>query len=142
MKIPEDEFQTYGVGLNTLDEEHAEIHLRFVALEDAIFQAEGSPRILETAKNLAQSMLLHFCHEAQFLERIAFPVPAGQRGAGTKMRGEILRIEEELGRDEIYASLHLRSLCKEWMSKHLYMEHIEFEIAGLVNREELGRIQA
>jgi len=63
MKSRENRFQKCEDQLEILDKEHAEIHRQYIELDDAILQGEGSARILEAAKELAQAMGMHFTHE-------------------------------------------------------------------------------
>jgi hemerythrin-like metal-binding protein len=137
-----DKSETPAVELNMLDEEHEEIHRRYSALEDAIFLAQGSPRILSLARNLAQAMHLHFLHEAQFMERIAMPISDGQRSEDARLRADLLKIEEDLHLEGVYAALRLRSLCREWINQHFNVEHMDFEILAGATCDEPGRLQA
>lgn len=133
-----------GVELDILEEEHSHIHCRLAELDDVILQAQGSPRIIEAARELVWLLMLHFTHEAEFLEEIPLPALEEQRRAGKKMMDEVLRIEAELRVEEAHAALRLRGLCKGWMNEHMYMESLEFEIAAAarVGGNETGGMQA
>jgi hemerythrin len=119
-----------AVELNILKEEHSRIHCRYAELDDVILQAQGSPRIIEAARELVGMLLLHFSHEEEFLEKIPVSGLEEQRRAGKKMTDEILRIEAGLRMQEADAALRLRGLCKGWMYKHMSMDGLEFEITA------------
>ena len=46
-------------------------------------------------------------------------------------------LKKELKQGEIYAALHLRSFCKQWVNEHLHMEEVEFGPALAQNGEML-----
>jgi hemerythrin len=131
-----------GVDLEILDKEHAKIHRQYIELDDAILYGQGSPRILEAARMLVQSMQLHFAHEAQFQKNIAFPVREDQRNAWKKHIAELLQIDAGLRQEEVYAALRVRGFCKAWMHEHMYVEGVEFDLAALAGAPEPGRAQA
>ncbi len=132
----------FGAELDILEEEHSHIHCGLAELDDVILRAQGSTRMIEAARELARLLLLHFTHEAQFLEKIPLPALEEQRRAGEKMIDEVLRIEAGLRLEEAYAALRLRGLCKGWMNEHMYMESLEFEIAAArVVGNETGGMQ-
>ncbi len=133
----------FGVELEILAEEHSHIHCRLAELDEVILQAQGSPRILEAARELVWLLLLHFTHEAELLEKISLPALAEQRRAVKKMMDEVVRIEAGLRMDEAHAALQLRGLCKGWIEEHMHMESFEFEIAAArMGGNEIGGMQA
>jgi hemerythrin len=120
----------FGVELDILAEEHSHIRCRLAELDEVILQAQGSPRILEAARELVWLLLLHFTHEAELLEKISLPALAEQPRAVKKMMDEVVRIEAGLRVGEAHAALRLRGLCKGWIQEHMHMESLEFEIAA------------
>jgi hemerythrin-like metal-binding protein len=135
-------FHVPGVDLEFLDKEHSNIHRQYIELDDAILHGQGSPRILETARTLAQYMKSHLAHEEQFQEKIAFPAHEYQRNGWTKNMVELLQIEAGLKQEEVYSALRLRGFCKGWMLAHMYVEKVEFEIAAVPGTPSPERIQA
>jgi hemerythrin len=111
-------------------------------LDDAILQGLGSKQIIESAGELVRAMILHFIHEEQFLEKITLSSLDEQRTAGKRVRAELLMIEALLRKDEVYAALRLRGLCKRWLREHLYVEGLESDIALLAANNEAGRMPA
>jgi hemerythrin len=111
-------------------------------LDDAILDGVGSKQILETAGELVRAMILHFIHEEQFLEKIPLSSLEEQRNAGKTVRAELLKIEAQLMKDEVYAALRLRGVCKRWIREHLYVGGLEFDIAVLAPNNEAGRMPA
>ncbi len=142
MKSRENRFETCEDQLEILDKEHAAIHRQYIELDDAILQGEGSARILEAAKGLAQAMGMHFTHEAQFQEANSIPVFEKQNSARKAAMAEIMMIAQGLRQGEVYAALRLRGLCKGWMHEHMYVENVEFGIAALAFVNELDRLPA
>ena len=143
MKSRKNKFHAPGVDLEILDEEHSNIQRQYIELDDAILHGQGSPRILEAARTLVQSMLLHLTHEEQFQKNIAFPVREDRRNAWEKENmAELLQIEAALKQEEVYAALRLRGFCKGWMRQHRDVERVEFKIAALAGSPEPGRAQA
>lgn len=122
---------TLGGDLESLDQEHSNIHRQYIELDDAILYGHGSPRILEAARMLVQFMLSHFTHEELFQKKIAFPVRDDQRNAWKKNIADLLQIDAGLKQQEVYAALRLRGFCKMWMHEHLHVEPLEFEFAAL-----------
>jgi hemerythrin len=133
-------FEKPAAELEILAGEHSRIHRRYADLDDAILQGLGSKQIIETARELVREMLLHFIHEKQFLEKITLSSPEEQHNARKKVLAELLKIEAGLMKEEIYAALRLRGLCRRWMREHLYVEGVEFEIAVLGANNEAGMI--
>ena len=129
-----------AVELDLLASEHLQIHRRYADLDDAILQGLGSKQIIETASELVRAMLLHLIHEERFVEKITFSSPQEQRNAGKKVMAELLRIEAGLMKEEVYAALRLRGLCKRWIREHLYVEGVEFEMAIVAANNEAGII--
>jgi hemerythrin len=143
MQSRKNKFHAPGVNLEILDEEHSNIQRQYIELDDAILHGQGSPRILEAARTLVQSMLLHLTHEEQFQKNIAFPVREDRRNTwGKENMAALLQIEAGLKQEEVYAALRLRGFCKGWMRQHRDVERVEFKIAALAGSPEPGRAQA
>jgi len=126
--------------LEILAGEHSQIHRRYADLDDAILQGLGSKQIIETARELVRTMLLHFIHEEQFLQKITLSPPEEQRNARNRIMAELLKIETGLMKEQVYAALRLRGLCRRWMREHMYVEGVEFEIAVLAANNEAAMI--
>jgi len=131
MQSRKNKIVTLGGDLESLDQEHSNIHRQYIELDDAILHGQGSPRILEAARMLVQFMLSHFTHEEQFQKKIAFPVRDDQRNAWKKNIADLLQIDAGLKQQEVYAALRLRGFCKMWMQEHMHVEQLEFEFAAL-----------
>jgi hypothetical protein len=104
-----------GDEVEMLNQERLSIDRRYIELDDAILHGQGSPRILEAGRNLAQLLLLHLTHEEQFCMQISLPAAEDPHAAWRKNMAELLQIEVGLRRGESYAALRLRSFCKGWM---------------------------
>ena len=135
-------FEKPAVKLDSLASEHTQIHRRYLELDDAILQGFGSPRIIESARELIRAMLLHFIHEEQFLGTITFSSLDAQRDTGKKMMAEVLKIEAALVRDDVHAALRMRVLCKRWMREHMNGEGEEFKITAPVTKASRAEFQA
>lgn len=128
------------VELEMLEKEHAHIHCRLAELDEVILQAPGSPRIIEAARELAGLLLLHIAHETELLNTVPLAALGEQRRAGKKLMDEVLSIEAALSVEGAYAALRLRALCKRWISDHMYMERVEFEIAAALGNEMQAQV--
>jgi len=135
-------FEEPAVKLDRLASEHTQIHRRYLELDDAILQGFGSPRIIESARELVRAMLLHFIHEEQFLGTITFSALDAQRDAGKKAIAEVLKIEAALVKDDVHAALRLRVLCKRWIHEHMDVEGEEFRITGPVTKARRAEFRA
>jgi len=135
-------FKKPAVKLDSLASEHTQIHRRYSELDDAILQGFGSPRIIESARELVRAMLLHFIHEEQFLGTITFSAIDAQRNAGKKTMAEVLKIEAALIKDDVHAALRMRVLCKRWMYEHMNVEGEEFNITAPVTIASRTEFQA
>jgi hemerythrin len=132
--------QKPAIELDILIGEHSQIHRRYADLDDAILQGFGSPRIIESARELVRAMLLHFIHEEQFLGALAFSSQEAQRDAGKKTMAEVLRIERGLIKDDVHSALRMRGLCKRWMYEHMNAEGEESEFTVMAASNEASRI--
>lgn len=121
----------FEFGLTTLEQEHAAIRRQYLELDDSILHGDGSPRILEAAGSLAESMHQHLAHEELFQRELSLSLGAVQRRNALQTTTELLQIEQGLRDSEVYAALQLRGLCKRWMHDHMYMESVEFDVASI-----------
>jgi hemerythrin len=142
MTRQEKNFQAPTVGLGLLSDEHSEIYRSFAELDEAIARGRAFPSIMVAAEDLTQLMLLHFIHEVQFLEKISSAVLKEHRKAEMQVLTGIGRLDSGLRRSELSAALRLRSLCKEWIHGHMYIEGDSRGIALVENERESGRLQA
>lgn len=124
----------FEIGLKALEQEHTAIRRLYLVLDDAILHGDGSPKILEAAGSLMESMRQHLEHEELFQREVSFPMHDDQRRNATRTATELLYIEQGLRDSEVYAALRLRGLCKGWMHEHMYVENVEFDIGSNANR--------
>ena len=134
MKSRKQKFEASTAQLRTLEQEHASIHRRFLELDNAILHGHGSPRILETARELAIAMKLHMQHEDLFQQTLSYVRRDEQKLREFEVRNELSRLEEGLKLDEVYSALRLRALCKSWMQEHMYLEKLDIDLATVAAR--------
>ena len=113
-----------------------------MALDEAIVRGRGLPQILAAAEDLTQLLLLHFIHEVQFLEKVSFSVLKDHRRVEMEIMAGIGEIDTGLRRRELSAALRLRTLCKEWIHGHMYMESESSGMASRESSEAAGMFQA
>jgi hemerythrin len=120
--------------VDQLSDEHELMAHHYARLDEAIFEGSGSPVIVEAASVLAETILVHCNHEERLLTKIPFPFAEAQLPLLRDIRIRVLDMMAELEKGEVYAALHLRSLCKEWLGRHLHLEILETQ-GALVSQE-------
>jgi hemerythrin len=106
------------VGLGVLDEEHSEIQRKYLRLDRAILETSSLQSRI-AAELLAEAILQDLVHEEEFLRKTSFPFLQEHCDSQMKMMSEIFKIELDLSRNDISASLRLRDLCREWMHERV-----------------------
>jgi hemerythrin len=108
-----------------LNEEHKLIRSGYAELDEAIFHGVSSPIIIDISSKLTVLMLQHCCHEEEFLAEMAAVCSEESRIELRRNRVRLLALKEELRQGDVYAALHLRAVCRQWLNEHLQVEDIE-----------------
>jgi len=124
--------ETNAFILSSLDEEHAEICRRYVALEKAILDRQGVSRTLEASDSLVQMILLHLAHEEEFTAKLPL-LSHHERHRDTNIDTtvQLFGIEAGLQEGKTAAVLQLLLLGRLWMKEHMHLESSEFECEAL-----------
>jgi hemerythrin len=117
------------IGLHELNEEHKLIRRGYAELDEAIFHGVSSSIIIDISSKLTELMLQHCLHEEEFLAEMAAVCGEESRIELRRNRVRLLALKEELRRGDIYAALHLRAVCRQWLNEHLLVEDIELSPA-------------
>jgi len=125
-------------GLGVLDEEHSEIHRKYLELSRTILEGSSLQRMRAVSEILTELILLHLVHEEEFLRKMLFPLLAEHRDAQMGMMAEIFKIELDLSRNDVSAPLRLRDLCGDWMREHIHIETQELQIAVMSSADQQG----
>lgn len=98
-----------------LERERFAIEREYIELDDTILHGQGSARIVNAARRLVESLLVHITHEEQLRRQISFPVLDDPHAVWKHNMAELMQIEAGLRQEEVYAALRLRSFCKGWI---------------------------